>query len=59
MKDGSQYVVHSEKQKKIDWLYSTKKEAGIWRNFASVIDLEEVVSFTVDGKVFGVEDAVK
>jgi len=59
MKDGSTYVVQSEAQKTIDWFYSTKKETGIWRNFASVIDLEEVVSFTVDGKVFCVEDAVK
>ena len=59
MKDGSTYVVQSEAQKTIDWFYSTKKETGIWRNFASVIDLKDVVSFTVDGKVFYVEDAVK
>ena len=59
MKDGSEYIVHSEEQKIIDWFYSTKKEDGIWRNFATVIDLEEVVSFTVDGKVFNVKDAVK
>ena len=59
MKDGSEYIVHSNEQKIIDWFYSTKKEDGIWRNFASVIDLEEVVSFTVDGKVFNVKDAVK
>lgn len=59
MKDDSQYDVHSENRKIIDWFYSTQKEEGIWRNFASVIDLEEVVSFTVDGKVFHVEDAVR
>lgn len=59
MKDGSTYVVQSGEEKVIDWFYSTKKENGIWRNFASVIDLEEVLSFTVDGKVFCVEDAVR
>ena len=59
MKDGSEYIVHSDEQKIIDWFYSTQKDEGIWRNFASVIDLEEVVSFTVDGKVFNVKDAVK
>lgn len=59
MKDGSQYVVHSDSRKIIDWFYSTGKEDGIWWNFAGVIDLEEVVSFTVDGKVFLVENALK
>lgn len=59
MQDGSEYIIHSEEKKIIDWFYSTKKEEGIWRNFASVIDLEEVISFTVDGKVFYVKDAVK
>lgn len=58
-KDGSEYVIHSEKQKKINWLYSTSKDGGSWRSIAKVIDLEEVVSFTVDGKVFHVEDAVR
>ena len=58
-KDGSQYNIHSEKQKIIDWFYATQKEEGTWRNFAGVIDLEEVISFTADGKVFYVEDAVK
>lgn len=58
-KDGGQYIVHSDEQKIIDWFYSTQKEDGIWRNFASVMDFEEVVSFTVDGKVFDVKDAVK
>jgi hypothetical protein len=59
MQDGSEYIIHSEEKKIIDWFYCTKKEEGIWRNFASVIDLEEVISFTVDGKVFYVKDAMK
>ncbi len=59
MKDGSEYIIHSDEQKIIDWFYATQKEDGVWRNFASIIDLEEVVSLTVDGKVFCVKDAVK
>ena len=58
MKNGSEYAIHSENQKIIDWFYATQKEDGVWRSFASVIDLDEVVSFTVDGKVFYVENAV-
>ncbi len=59
MKDSGEYIIHSDEQKIIDWFYSTQKEEGIWRDLATVIDLEEVVSFTVDGESFYVEDAVK
>ncbi len=58
-KDGREYIVHSEEQKVIDWLYATSKEGGSWRGFAKVVDLDNVKSFTVDGKVFAIEDAVK
>lgn len=58
-KDGSEYIVHSEEQKTIDWLYATSKEGGSWRSFAKVVDLDNVKSFTADGKVFAIEDAVK
>lgn len=58
-KDGSEYIVHSEKQKTIDWLYATSKDGGSWRSFAKVVDLDNVKSFTADGKIFAIEDAVK
>lgn len=58
-KDGSEYIVHSEKQKTIDWLYATSKDGGSWRSFAKVVDLDNVKSFTADGRIFAIEDAVK
>lgn len=58
-KDGSEYIVHSEEKKTIDWLYATSKDGGSWRSFAKVVDLDNVKSFTADGKIFAIEDAVK
>ena len=43
VKDGSSYHIHSEEKKIIDWFYDTAKEEGDWRNFANVIDLEELI----------------
>lgn len=63
MKDGSEYIIHSKKEKKINWLYGTNNtvetinDRGQWHGFANILDLEQVESFTVDGKVFMTKDA--
>lgn len=58
MKDGSSTVILSDSEHIIHEFFGKLSERGLWSCFDRVINLDEVVSFTVDGEVFYVEDAV-
>lgn len=57
-KDGSSYTMLSDSQHIIHEFFGTLSERGLWSCFDRVINLDDVVSFTVDGEVFYTEDAV-